>query len=414
MNIRNLTAVYGLLLLPFAQAYDQVCKESDGVHYKSCDNQLGWYIGTDIGFASTDISSNNLDNFYQASGVSANSIDIDDTDMAFSVFGGYQFSSYFAVEGGYVDLGERSVTFTGEGTDIASFYDNAEHVYPQSGKGLSVTLVGSLPLSESFKVSAKLGYFDWKGNYNTAEQSTNVGSDTISGGDIWFGGEINYRVDDDIQVYVSAQRFELSRDTTTNIALGIRYYFGGESESRKSVKVKQLAAQRHPIKEEKPQPVAVILDSDKDGIVDSVDSCPDSIPLHQVDVEGCTKMEMQVFSFNLTIYYERDSSEIPQEYQGKIAELATFIKHNEVKTLKVYGHASAPGTRSYNQGLSQKRAESVGKVLAEQFTIDSQIIVPIGKGETELVNTANTEAAHNVNRRIELRITERLVSPVKK
>lgn len=420
--MRNKTLIKGFcvllcsVILPISYANEQTCNDKE-THYKNCDNQIGWYIGGELGRATTDIDGADLDHFYQQSGLSANSISVDDSDVAFSVFTGYQFSTHFAIEGGYIDLGERSVSFTGEDTDVNSFYDNAEHVYPQSGAGLSLAVVGAWPITESVKISAKLGYLDWEGDYITSEQSNEVGNDSISGGDIWFGGELNYRVNDSFQAYLSAQRFELERDKITHIALGVRYYFGHEesskikSHSKSPVVMKTAATKQVTTKPIKAKP---ILDSDKDGVVDDIDACPDSNINHVVDDKGCVVLQEQLFDFALTVYFANDSSEISEEYQGRIGKLASFINKYEVKSLKVYGHTSAPGIRSYNQKLSEERAMSVGKVLADKFNIDIQIIEPIGKGERELIDKTNTEAAHQVNRRIELSITEQLVLPVKK
>jgi len=400
------SALLAVVLLPVSYASEQVC-ENDEVNYKSCDNQVGWYLGGEIGNATTDIDGADLDNFYQQSGLSANSIAVDDSDTAFSVFAGYQFSTHLAIEGGYIDLGERSVSFTGETTDLGAFYDNAEHVYPQSGAGLSLAVVGAWPITESLKVSAKLGYLDWEGDYLTTEQSNNVGRDSISGGDIWIGGELNYRASDKFQLYLSAQRFELARDETTNIALGVRYYFGEQQGSKRKSPTKPPVFKKAVVS--KPA-----LDSDNDGVIDVADACPKSNITHRVDNKGCVVMAEQLFDFSLIIYFANDSSEIPEQYQSKIDELADFIQKYKVKNLKVYGHTSAPGSSAYNQKLSEKRALSVGEVLAQKFNIDAQIIEPIGKGETELIEQGNTEAAHQINRRIELNITERLLLPSKK
>jgi len=414
--IRSACVLLGSVILPISYANEHVCNDKD-IHYKNCDNQIGWYIGGELGRATTDIDGADLDGFYQQSGLSVNSIAVDDSDIAFSVYTGYQFSTHFAIEGGFLDLGERSVSFIGQDIDVTKFYDNAEHIYPQSGSGLSLAVVGSWPITESVKISAKLGYLNWEGDYITSEQMNEVGNDSISGSDIWFGGELNYRVNDRFQVYLSAQRFELERDETTNIALGVRYYFGNEessktkSSSKPTAVMKTAATQQAIIKATEVKPV---LDSDKDGISDDIDACPNSNISHRVDENGCVVMQEQLFNFALTVYFANNSSEISNEYQSKIEKLASCINKYKVKNLKVYGHTSAPGGRSYNQKLSEERAISVGKVLVDKFNIDTQIIEPIGKGETELIDKANTEAAHRVNRRIELNIIEQLVLPVKK
>jgi OOP family OmpA-OmpF porin len=414
MNIGNTTILLSLLCSSFAYADKQACTDEEG-NYKNCDNQIGWYIGGDIGNASTDVDSGDLDRFYQDAGVNANSLSFDDSDTSYSLFAGYQFSTYLALEAGYLDLGERSVTFTGQSSDLDAFYDHAEHVYPESGDGFSMAVVGSWPLSESFKISAKLGYFDWQGKYSTYEQSNNVGNDSKSGSDIWFGGEVNYRVNDRFQAYLSAQRFELDRDDTTNITLGIRYYFG-DKLAKKYPSDKKIIE----IKKAKPATVDTIehivkpVDDDKDGVINDIDECPNSDIKHQVDEQGCTVMAEQLIDFSLTVYFASDSSTITAEYQDKITELATYINRYDIKALKVYGHTSAPGSRTYNQQLSLKRAKSVGDILTQQYDIDSDIIEAIGKGETELINKQNTDTAHDVNRRIELTIKERSVTPVKK
>lgn len=64
----------------------------------------------------------------------------DSTDSAWKAFGGYQFNRYFAVEGGYVDLGSTAlpgVTF--------------------DSKAWQASGVGSVPLTEQFSLTGKLG-----------------------------------------------------------------------------------------------------------------------------------------------------------------------------------------------------------------------------------------------------------------
>jgi len=387
-----------------AHAQTQTCEsdikaEEQTYHYQACDNQVGWFIGGQLGYAVTDVSQKDINYFYQQSELEASSINVDDADTSTSVFVGYQFNTHWALEAAYIDLGEREVSFTGATTDRDAFYDNAEHVYPQSADGLSFAIVGSWPFMDNFKLSGKLGYWHWKGDYTTFENSSTVGDDSVNGNDLWLGAELNYRLSERTQLYVSAQRFRLERDNNNAYSLGIRYYFGDEGKKK-------------PVKSE---PIVVLpLDSDKDGVLDLNDSCPDSNIAHQVDTKGCVIMAEQLFEFSLTVYFANNSSDISSEYQEKIKALSTFITEHNVEHLKVYGHTSAPGSKAFNLVLSQQRAESVSKTLVEQFGIDSQVVEPIGLGETKLLDSANTEKAHALNRRIELSIVERLMQPLLK
>ena len=414
-SLKLSTAGLLLLALPTYANENNCTNDESDVHYKQCDSQVGWYLGGQLGYAKTDLSQSNVDTFYDDTGFEASSVNIDDNDLAFSLMAGYQFNTHWAIEGAYLDLGERSVDFTGRTQDLDAFYDNIEHVYPQSGDGLSIAVVGSWPLSEDIKLSGKLGYWRWEGGYTTYDTNGNVGSDSIKGNDLWFGAELNYRLSEQTQMYLTAERFSLDRDENNVFALGVRYYFGREKQPIKTVEVVQPA-----VIEKADNIVAKVVvavtpqDSDKDGVVDMQDDCANSNILHQVDVKGCTVMEEQAISFKVTIYYAKDSADIPPSYDEKLQALADFIHEYDVKQLNVYGHTSATGYRAHNMKLSQHRAKSVADVLQVKFTIDENIIEAIGRGEEELFDKSDTENAHQLNRRIELNIEEKAMLPVER
>lgn len=404
-NTLRITAA-GLLLLVSPTYANDCTNDESNIHYKHCDSQVGWYIGGQLGLAQTDISQSDIDTFYADTGFEASSINIDDRDLAYSLMAGYQFTTHWAIEGAYIDLGERRVDFNGSTENLEAFYDNVEHVYPQSGDGLSLAVVGSWPLSEDIKLSGKLGYWRWDGDYATYDANGDVGSDTIKGNDLWYGVELNYRLSERTQLYLTAQRFSLDRDDNNVLGLGVRYYFGGEAKPAVMERVDNTA--------EKVTVAAVPQDSDKDGVFDLQDDCANSNVVHQVDIHGCTLMAEQTFSFNLPINYENNSFEIPSSYNDELQRLADFINDYNVQQLNVYGHTSAPGSRTYNMKLSQKRAQSVVDVLQSKFNISENIIKPIGRGEEALLDSSNTESAHQLNRRIEINIEEKLLLPVEK
>ena len=385
-------------------AQSQQCGNNQTQQQKSqaCDFQLGWYIGGQLGLATTDVSSSDINRFYQQSGLEANSISLDDNGLASSLHFGYQFNPYWALEASYIDLGEREVQFVGESSDINVFYDNAEHVYPQSAKGLSAAVVASWSLTDELKVSGKLGYWHWQGNYTTTENSSAVGNDSLKGNDLWFGAELNYRLTERTQVYLTAQHFSLARDDNNAFGLGLRYYFGDDNgASTPTKKMPTIAA-----------PVTV--DHDNDGVVDSVDQCPNSDSRYLVDDSGCTLLAQQYVNFSLVIHYANDSFNIAPSYDEKIMALADFIKTNQVKKLVVYGHTSALGAAQYNQSLSLRRANHVRAILAAKFGISVSTSTAIGQGESKLKVNENTEQAHQQNRRIELNIDEHVLLPVLK
>jgi OOP family OmpA-OmpF porin len=401
----NKKLAFILTMSSFAASAAQTdCNEQDA-NYKQCDNQTGWYIGGALGFAETDIDQNRINQFFDQAGLDVRQLSVDDDDFGGSLFFGYQFNTNWALEAGYLDFGERTLKFAGQTNDVPTYFDLAEHIYPQSGNGASVSLVGSWPISESIKLSAKVGYFDWSGDYVTFDAQGRQGSDEISGGDLLLGGEINYRLSQKTQLFLGYQKVKLSRDNNDMWSLGLRYYFGDQKQA--VVKPKPKPA---------PQPAAIAKpkDSDNDGIYDSADNCPRSDSAYKVDSRGCTLTSEQSADFALTIHYPNDSAQIDSKYNDKLVALAEFINRYKVTNLTVYGHSSAVGSEAHNIKLSQTRADLVAQTLSTQYNIDSSIIKAVGKGESELKASGNSEQAHQQNRRIELAIEESVMVPVKR
>ncbi len=407
---KNLALIltFGCFVGSFAAQAEQSAQcESLASNYQQCDHQLGWYLGGSLGLADTDVDNNRIKQHFEQNNLDVSAVSTDNDDIGGNVFFGYQFNRYFALEAGYLDLGERTVHFSAQTTDTAAFYDAAENIYPQSGDGALVALVASWPISERFKLSAKLGYFDWEGDYVTFDDQGQQGSATASDGDVLLGAELNYRLSEQTQLFASYQRVKLNRDDNDMFGVGLRYYFGDTPQA--TIKTKPA-----PKLVVKPPAIAKPVDSDNDGIFDGQDVCPQSQSAYLVDDRGCTVEKEQIVDFALVINYAKNSSEIESQYNDKIIALAEFIKRYQVKSLTVYGHTSATGSKSYNSKLSTQRAQSVAEKLATDYGIDRAIITAIGKGESELKVFGNNEQVHQQNRRIELKVKERLMMPVKR
>ncbi|MGS0679960.1 OmpA family protein [Shewanella sp. 125m-7] len=384
------------LLCPLAAQASEHESQLENEHMWS----QGFYLGGQFGLATTNVSSSGLDELYNQAGIDASSTKVDDSGASYSLFLGYKFSQYFSVEAGYIDLGERSVEFSGQTTDLDAYYDLAEHVYPETGDGWSLSVLGTYPLSERFSVTGKLGYLGWELDAVTSsisDESKQLGSDSHSGSGIWLGAEVGYQINHDMQAYVSYQHMPLDADDVGVIALGLRYWFG--SESKAETPVLPLAA----------VPAVAQIDSDNDGVFNDQDQCIDTPSTHVVDSHGCTQFAPRVAEIKLTILYENDSDKIASSYTDKLQKLADFINEYGIKEITVFGHTSAAGTQAYNQKLSERRAASVVKTLSADFNISKEIIRTVGKGESEPVGDIPGK-----NRRIEVYINEELNLPVLK
>jgi outer membrane protein OmpA-like peptidoglycan-associated protein len=86
----------------------------------------------------------------------------------------------------------------------------------------------------------------------------------------------------------------------------------------------------------------------------------------------------------------------------QVTALGKALTSDELKgaTFVVAGHTDAKGGDSYNQGLSERRAEAVRRFLKDKYGIDSANLVAVGHGKTQLKDSANPLAAEN--RRVQI------------
>jgi len=135
------------------------------------------------------------------------------------------------------------------------------------------------------------------------------------------------------------------------------------------------------------------VDDDNDGVVNRLDKCPGTSPGVKVNAEGC------VATIDLKVNFDTNSSEIKGRYNSIITEFANILKENKNANATIEAHTDSRGSDSYNESLSQRRADSAVKALEEQG-IDSSRLKAIGYGETQPIATNATSEGRAQNRRV--------------
>lgn len=192
------------------------------------------------------------------------------------------------------------------------------------------------------------------------------------------------------------------------VKLGLAYSFGQAPSAAEPVKAA-------PKPQPQPEPVAVIAkpqDSDNDSVLDENDKCPNTPEYYAVDVDGCTLYQERDSKVRLLVNFDNDSSGVTRNYLRNIANFAEYLKKHPESKVLLEGHTSAPGSAEYNKKLSKRRASTVKYVFVNTFKIDAERIQVEGFGEERLKNTANTEQAHEQNRRVEAVVTVKQKTPV--
>ena len=98
--------------------------------------------------------------------------------------------------------------------------------------------------------------------------------------------------------------------------------------------------------------------------------------------------------------FGNNSSKVDLQDSSEFERLAEFMRRYPNTSATIEGHASAPGDAGYNLRLSQDRADAVRKIMINNFDVEANRLTAKGYGETQLLDTANTTAAHAKNRRV--------------
>src|SRR6266850_6533555 len=101
------------------------------------------------------------------------------------------------------------------------------------------------------------------------------------------------------------------------------------------------------------------------------------------------------------VYFDFDSSEIKGEGTDIVAAHAKYLASHSNARVRLEGHTDERGSREYNIGLGERRAQSVRRALLLQGAADAQIST-VSYGEERPAVPGHDEAAWAKNRRVEI------------
>jgi OOP family OmpA-OmpF porin len=172
-----------------------------------------------------------------------------------------------------------------------------------------------------------------------------------------------------------------SYGTVANISAGVSYYFGKEKSHVDWYNYKEIIEIEDTIvKIDSNLIVKVNYDQDEDGILDSLDFCPDVFGI--IEFDGCPKPELS-FDCNLNHYpifqFKGARSEIQESYIPYLDSIAKCMLANPDKKIMIYGFTDDFGDEIYTDGLSQSRANQIKAALVERGVAEDRILT-IGEG----------------------------------
>jgi OOP family OmpA-OmpF porin len=326
-----------LMAAPFAMAQD-----------------AGWYGGANIGRTQASIDDARITSGLLGSSLTTTSIQDNDRDRGYKLFGGYQYNKNFAVEAGYFDLGRFG--FVANTTPAGTLNGDIKI------RGLNLDAVGILPITEKFSAFGRLGvtYARTNGAF-AGTGAVNVLNPNPSKNDtnLKVGLGVQYAMTDALSLRAEIERYRIN-DAVGNkgdvdmASIGLVYRFGGKTPTP----VAQTYTPAPVVIAQAPQPVFV---------------APPPAPPPPPRVP-------QKVSLSADALFDFDRSVVKPGGRGELDRLATDLRGLEFDVINVTGHTDRIGRQAYNQKLSTQRAEAVSTYLVNSAGI------PAGKINARGVN----------------------------
>jgi len=154
-----------------------------------------------------------------------------------------------------------------------------------------------------------------------------------------------------------------------------------------------------------------IRDTDGDGILDDKDKCPKEPETKNgfEDDDGCPDtLPEKIKKFTGVvqgIYFDQGKATIRKQSTATLSGAVKVLQEFPSISLEISGHTSSEGDPSFNDKLSQDRADSVKQWLVERG-VGAERIKTRGAGSNEPIADNKTAAGKAKNRRIEFKVLQ--------
>lgn len=101
------------------------------------------------------------------------------------------------------------------------------------------------------------------------------------------------------------------------------------------------------------------------------------------------------------VTFATDSAQISPAFQSTLDQVASTISEYADTRVQIAGHTDSTGSESYNQQLSERRAQAVANYLIGRGVAGNRIST-VGYGETKPVASNETVEGRQQNRRVEI------------
>jgi len=190
--------------------------------------ETDWYVGAAIGTADVDYKAADLTSDLAGLGWTIDDVTVDNDGTAWKIYGGWSITNYFALELGWVDLGniETRYSTTIPPNEIDNILSDTYDVHPLTGDGVTAAVVLRWPFADNFAVHAKAGVFAWNSDVDirVVEGGTGQFLGDQDGTDAMYGIGLEWTIDDRWSLTAEWERYQLNEWIDTPM-FGVRFGF---------------------------------------------------------------------------------------------------------------------------------------------------------------------------------------------
>jgi outer membrane protein OmpA-like peptidoglycan-associated protein len=108
---------------------------------------------------------------------------------------------------------------------------------------------------------------------------------------------------------------------------------------------------------------------------------------------------------HLVVYFDLDDATLPDRYLQRLEVLAQAVEEMDYPVeIRITGHTCDLGSPAYNQRLSLRRAQAVGRYLTNRLDPKMTSLVIEGKGQDRPLIAGHNSHARELARRAEIRV----------
>ena len=192
-------------------------------------NKVDWfrsgpYFGGSIGLAQSNADDGDISRDLENRGYTGVDTDLDDSDLAWKLFGGYRFEQPFALELAAVDLGtiESDVSLDPP-ADLDTFLGDLADIHPFSAKGVALTGTWYALDEDDWQAGLKGGLWWWDGEVEARAISGETVSESDRGLDLVLGAVGLVDIDEEWSLRAEVEHYRVDSDGVTFFSVGAQW-----------------------------------------------------------------------------------------------------------------------------------------------------------------------------------------------